>query len=40
MTGTGKTTLIDSMINYLMGIEFYDKFRYKLIDETLQQSKG
>ena len=32
-TGTGKTTLVDSFINYLLGIEFYDKFRYKLVDE-------
>lgn len=33
MTGTGKTTLIDSFINYILGVEFYDKFRYNLIDE-------
>lgn len=32
-SGAGKTTLIDSMTNFLLGIEFYDKFRYKLIDE-------
>ena len=33
MTGSGKTTLIDSLVNYCLGVEFYDKFRYKLIDE-------
>ena len=33
MTGSGKTTFIDSFINFVMGVEFYDKFRYKLIDE-------
>jgi len=33
MTGSGKTTLIDSLLNYLLGIEYYDDFRYKLIDE-------
>lgn len=33
MTGTGKTTLIDSLINFLLEVEFYDQFRYKLIDE-------
>ena len=32
-TGTGKTTLVDSFINFLLGIEFYDQFRYRLIDE-------
>ena len=32
-TGAGKTTLVDSFCNYLFGIEFYDKFRYRLVDE-------
>ena len=32
-TGAGKTTWTDSFANYLMGIEIYDKFRYKLVDE-------
>ena len=32
-TGAGKTTWIDSFANYVMGIEIYDKFRYKLVDE-------
>jgi len=40
MTGTGKTTLIDSLINYLLGVEFYDLFRYKLIDERELAAKG
>lgn len=41
MTGSGKTTMIDSFINYLMGVEYYDKFRYKLIDERkIQQKTG
>jgi GTPase SAR1 family protein len=35
-TGAGKTTLIDSLVNYLLGVEFYDNFRYKLIDERGQ----
>ena len=39
MTGTGKTTLIDSFINYLMGIDFFDKFRYKLIYEDEEHDK-
>ena len=33
-TGAGKTTLVDSFFNYLMGIDYFDKFRYKLIDES------
>ena len=32
-TGAGKTTLIDSLANYLLGVEFYDQFRYKIVDE-------
>ena len=32
-TGSGKTTLLDSYTNYLMGVDFYDKFRYRLVDE-------
>lgn len=40
MTGSGKTTLIDSMLNYLLGVEFFDKFRYKLVDERKHLSKN
>lgn len=32
-TGVGKTTLIDAYINHLVGVDYYDKFRYRLIDE-------
>ena len=39
MTGAGKTTMIDSLINFLLGVNFYDKFRYKLIDEREIQKK-
>ena len=35
-TGVGKSTLIDSYINYLTGVDYYDKFRFKLIDEREQ----
>ena len=34
-TGAGKTTLVDSFINFMLGIELYDKFRYKLVDEKM-----
>lgn len=33
MTGLGKTTLLDSMLNYLLEVEYFDKFKYKLADE-------
>ena len=32
-TGAGKTTLIDSFVNNLLGIDLEDKFRYRLVDE-------
>jgi len=33
VTGIGKTTLLNCYLNYLLGIEISDKFRYKLICE-------
>ena len=33
-TGSGKTTFIDCFVNYLLGVEQCDKFRYKLADES------
>ena len=32
-TGCGKTTLLNSLLNYLTGINFDDNFRYKIIYE-------
>ena len=37
-TGTGKTTLLNSYINYLMKIKYTDNFRYKIINENFVQS--
>jgi putative protein kinase ArgK-like GTPase of G3E family len=31
--GAGKSTLIDAYLNTLLGVDFYDKFRFKIIDE-------
>ena len=32
-TGSGKTTLINSLINYVFGVEYEDNFRFKLVTE-------
>ena len=40
-TGAGKSTLINGMVNYLLGVEFKDDFRFKLItDEGKGQSQA
>ena len=32
-TGDEKSTLINSYVNYLVGVDLLDDFRFKLIDE-------
>ncbi|KAL1279270.1 hypothetical protein QQF64_025943 [Cirrhinus molitorella] len=39
-TGAGKTTLINSMINYILGVQWEDDFRFVLIDEGKQKSQA
>ena len=39
-TGSGKSTLINAMINYMLGIEWEDDFRFKLIDESADRSQA
>ena len=40
VTGTGKTALLNCYLNYLLGIEISDKFRYKLICEIPSKFRG
>ncbi|XP_042560551.1 uncharacterized protein LOC122129886 [Clupea harengus] len=39
-TGSGKTTLINGMINYVLGVEWKDNWRYKLIDEQTNTTQA
>ncbi|XP_075773034.1 uncharacterized protein LOC102448712 [Pelodiscus sinensis] len=39
-TGSGKTTLINGMINYVLGVQWKDEFRFKLIHEITNRSQA
>lgn len=39
-TGSGKTTLINGMINYVLGVEWSDSCRLKLIDEHTSKTQA
>ncbi|XP_055487978.1 uncharacterized protein LOC129695228 [Leucoraja erinacea] len=39
-TGSGKTTLINGMINYILGVEWRDNIRYQLIQEETGKSQA
>ena len=39
-TGCGKTTLLNSFINSLLGVEFEDNFRFKIIKENSGKSQA
>ncbi|KAK9538351.1 hypothetical protein VZT92_003526 [Zoarces viviparus] len=39
-TGAGKSTLINGMINYILGVEWEDSFRFKLVDEGQATSQA
>ncbi|KAE8290489.1 hypothetical protein D5F01_LYC10064 [Larimichthys crocea] len=39
-TGAGKSTLINGMMNYILGVKWEDSFRYKLVDERQTNSQA
>ncbi|XP_063308966.1 uncharacterized protein LOC134609256 [Pelobates fuscus] len=39
-TGTGKTTLINGMSNYILGVDWKDDFRFKLVHEVTNKSEA
>ena len=39
-TGSGKTTMINAMINYVLGVKLKDDFRFKLVNEELNQNQA
>ncbi|KAM3605341.1 uncharacterized protein V6R79_024181 [Siganus canaliculatus] len=39
-TGAGKSTLINGMINHILGVQWEDKFRFKLVDEDPSKSQA
>ncbi|XP_034055805.1 uncharacterized protein LOC117535458 [Gymnodraco acuticeps] len=39
-TGSGNSTLINGLINYIVGVEWEDDFRFKLVDEDQSRSQA
>ncbi|ROJ30543.1 Stonustoxin subunit alpha [Anabarilius grahami] len=39
-TGAGKTTLVNVMINYILGVKWEDSYRFKLINEVTNRSQA
>uniref|UniRef100_A0A3Q2UBH8 Uncharacterized LOC110367960 n=1 Tax=Fundulus heteroclitus TaxID=8078 RepID=A0A3Q2UBH8_FUNHE len=39
-SGAGKSTVINAMVNYVLGVKWEDSFRFKLVDEGQSKSQG
>ncbi|XP_076866328.1 uncharacterized protein LOC143517555 [Brachyhypopomus gauderio] len=39
-TGSGKTTLINAMVNYILGVKWEENYRFKLIHEITNRSQA
>ncbi|KAL8164715.1 UNVERIFIED_CONTAM: hypothetical protein K2H54_003145 [Gekko kuhli] len=39
-TGAGKSTLIDSMVNYVLGVRWEDDFRFKVVQDAPKRSQA
>ncbi|XP_016115442.1 uncharacterized protein [Sinocyclocheilus grahami] len=39
-TGAGKTTLINVMVNYILGVKWQDPYRFKLINEVTNRTQA
>ena len=35
-TGVGKTTLVDTIVNYVLGVKRHDDFRYRIVDDSIK----
>ena len=38
-TGSGKSTLVDGIINYILGVNFEDPFRFKMVELEEEEKK-
>lgn len=40
VTGTGKSTLVDGIVNFVMGVSFDDPFRFTLVQLEEEEKKS
>lgn len=39
-TGSGKSTLVDCIVNYIMGVSFDDPFRFRIVTLEEEEKKS